>query len=295
MTTPTPVLVLDEITRVAPFGVRFWDVGAMAPAQGGLTVTAYPDTFPQLRSSAIENRSGVYSFSGLPGLRRVENGAGDDAFWAANPPAIPYTVEVTDSQDRYLPFLFATLFPVRGLFGFLGSPVSTSFTPDSTWLPVFSTPSRPLSGPSGVIRAQLQDDLSGGPAAWALMTAQAAGVPAVTALADWRGMVTLTLPYPEPPLGAPGSPLGTGAVKLTDQSWPVSITVFYAGIETQGLPDLGAILRQGTASIWSDTNHSALSSSFTLQFGNDLILRSLDSASGQPLPVLLVTMAGSPP
>jgi hypothetical protein len=296
MTTPAQVQILEEITLVAPFGVRFWDVSAMAPAQGGLTVVAYPDAFPGLRSNALENRSGVYSFSGLPGLRRVENGKGDDAFWAANPPTIPYTVEVTDFQDRYLPFLFSTLFPVRGIFGFLSSPVSTTFTPDSTWLPVFSTPSRALSGPSGVIRAQLQDDQSAGPAAWALLTAQPPGGPAVTGLADDRGMVTLTLSYPEPPSVALGSPMGPGTLRLTDQSWLINVTAFYTpGIGTQGLPDLEAILQQKAASIWRDTNHSALSGSFTLQYGNDLVLRSLDSASGQGLPVLLITLAGSPP
>ena len=77
------VQVLEELTWVAPFGVRFWDVTAMAPAGAGLTVVAYPNAFPALRSTADVNRTGVYFFHGLPGMRRFENGDGDEDFWAA--------------------------------------------------------------------------------------------------------------------------------------------------------------------------------------------------------------------
>jgi len=73
------VQTLEEITLVAPFGVRFWDVAAGAPAETGLSVAAYPDALQELVTPAIANASGIYSFSGLPGLRRAENGAGDDA------------------------------------------------------------------------------------------------------------------------------------------------------------------------------------------------------------------------
>ena len=62
-----------------------------APAEPGLSVIGYPNRFPELRVSATEGPSGIYSFSGLPGLRDAENGGGDDAFWAANPPLVPYT------------------------------------------------------------------------------------------------------------------------------------------------------------------------------------------------------------
>lgn len=287
------VVVLETATLTAPLGVRFWDVATGTPAGGGLLVLAYPDAFPERRSSATEGRSGVFSFSGLPGLRDAENSAGDEASWNANPPAVPYTVEVNDPEERYLPFRFSTLLPVRGLFGLWSSPLFSTLTPDPTWLPVFSTPVRPMAGPSASIRAQLQDDASRMAASWAIMTAQAPGLPLVAALADDRGVVTISQPYPEPVDHGTTSPLS--APKLTEQSWPVKISVFYNSAKrSQPLPNLLDILNQGNAIAWRDTAHTAAADQFYLKFGRDLILRSLDSTSGRELPVLLVTPAGSP-
>jgi hypothetical protein len=290
------VIVLEELTWVAPFGVRFWDVTAMAPAGAGLTVVAYPQGFPDLRSTADVNRSGVYFFHGLPGMRRVESGDGDESFWAAHPPSLPFTVEVSDAQQRYLPYQFSVLLPAHGLYGAAGSP-PLALTPDATWLPIFSSPSRAMPGPTAVVRTQLQDDVAKAPAAWALMTAQVAGSLVMTALADDRGVVSLTLPYPEPRNSPFASPLGPGSLKLSDQTWPLTVSVFYtpqpAGKNSFDvvLPDLEELLRQGAATAWRDTAHSAPANSFTLQFGKDLVLRSLDSGTGREMPVLLITPA----
>jgi hypothetical protein len=291
--TPT-VQVLEEITLVAPFGVRFWDVGTAAPAEPGLAVVAYPDAFPELRSAAVWNGAGIYSFSDLPGLRKAENGAGDDAYWTANPPVVPYTVEVSDPQGRYLPFQLSVLMPVRGLFGLFASPPLPVQTPDATWVPVFSTPARPVAGVTAVIRADLQDP-SGAGAAWAVVTAQVAGAALAIGIADDRGVISLALPYPELRTIPVSSPLGQAALKLGDQSWPVEIRIFWtpAVVATES-PDLEALLQQGEAFAWRDTARITPATTFTLQFGNDLILRSLDSTSGRELPYLLVTAAGSP-
>jgi len=130
-------------------------------------------------------------------------------------------------------------------------------------------------------------------ASWAIMTAQAPGLPLVTALADDRGVVTISQPYPEPVDHGTTSPLS--APKLTEQSWPVKISVFYNSAKgSQPLPNLLDILKQGNAISWRDTAHTAAADQFYLKFGRDLILRSLHSTSGRELPVLLVTPAGSP-
>jgi hypothetical protein len=292
----TQVVVLEQLTLTAPLGVRFWDVATVSPAESGLLVLAYPDAFPELRTTAVEGRSGVYSFSDLPNLREAENGAGDDAFWSANPPIVPYTVQVYDPRERYLPFRFSTLLPVRGLFGFWSGPLFAALTPDPTWLPIFSIPSRPMPSSSASIRAQLQDDSTPSrplPASWAILTVQAPGLPLVTGLADKRGMVSISQPYPEPVDQGATSPLS--AAKLTDQSWPVEVEVFYnSGKADQPLPDLQEVIQQSVAIVWRDTAHTAPADRFTLKFGSDLVLRSLDSTSGRELSVLLVTPAGSP-
>jgi hypothetical protein len=129
------------------------------------------------------------------------------------------------------------------------------------------------------------------------MTAQVAGSLVMPALADDRGVVTLTLPYPEPRNSPFASPLGPGSLKLSDQTWPLTVSVFYTPRITSPvssdfvLPDLETILAQGMATAWRDTAHSATASNFTLQFGKDLVLRSMDSGTGRDLPVLLITPA----
>jgi hypothetical protein len=289
----TQVLVLEEISLTSPFGVRLWDVARVAPAEGGLTIVAYPDLYPELRTAAVENHIGVYSFSGLPGLRRIENSTGDAAFWSANTTSIPYTVEVYDPEQRYLPYRFSTRLPVRGLFGLWESPLLSGLTPDPSWLPVFSDPARPIAGPAATISAQLQDETLTKPAAWALLTVQAPGLPLVTGLADQRGVLAISQPYPEPTDSGSGSPLN--APKLTDQNWPIEVSVFYTAHQaSQAVADLEQILHQSAAVAWRDTDHTAPADHFNLQFGQDLVLRSIDSNTGRELPVLLVTSTASP-
>jgi len=289
----TSVLVLEQLTLTAPFGVRFWDVANTAPAEAGLTVVAWPDSFPQLLTTATVGPSGMYSFPGLPGLRGFENGTGDEAFWAANPPVTPYTVQVSDSRLRYLPYQFSVMLPVRGIFALWDSPLSNTLTPGPDWLPVFSSPSRIPPGPAGAIYATLWDDDANAPAAWALLSSQAPGLPPVTALADDRGVVALFQSYPEP--GGSGTTSPLSAPNLTSQSWSVAMSVSYSRIPTvKAVPDLNQILRQHPATVWQDSAHTASADEFQLSFGTDLVLRSLDSRSGRELPVLLVTLAISP-
>ena len=288
------VQVLEEVTLVAPLGLRFWDVPAAAPAETGLVVAAYPDAYPELVIPANSNATGIYSFSGLPGLRRAENGAGDDAYWSANPPTIPYTVQVSDPQNRYLPFQLAVSLPWQGLYGLTASPPLAVPVPDATWIPVFPAPARPAPGVTGMIRALLQDP-SGAGAAWAVLTAQPAGGPLAIGVADDRGVISLPMPYPELQTTLAGSPPGPALLPLTDQSWPLDIHVYYAPfVDPDDTPDLVELLQQGEASVWQDTARSARATSFTLEYGTDLILRSVDAVSGRQLSYLLVTAAGSP-
>jgi hypothetical protein len=289
------VTVLEEISWVSPLGMRFWDVAAAAPSEAGLSVTAYPDAYPELVTPSVWNGSGVYSFSALPGLRRAENGAGDTAYWSANPPAVPYTVQVSDPQGRYLPFQFSLLLPWFGLYGLAGSPLLAAPVPDATWIPVFSAPARPAGGVAGMIRAVLEDP-TGAPAAWAVVTAQATGGALAVGVADVRGVISLPLPYPELPAAGVLSPLGSTPVKLSDQTWPLEIGVYWTPAvgEPAAAPDLEELLQQAAANVWSDTTLTVRATTFTLGFGNDLILRSVDQTSGRELPYLLVTAAGSP-
>jgi hypothetical protein len=81
---------------------------------------------------------------------------------------------------------------------------------------------------------------------------------------------------------------------LGDQTWQLTLTVFYRPGISQPFPDLGEILQQGSATVWQDSARSAPGGSYTLQFGQELVLRSRDSVTGRELSVLLVTSAQSP-
>jgi hypothetical protein len=96
---------IEEISRVTPLGLRFWDTLSGNSVGEGLTVTGYPLNNPSRRTEAISNRSGIYLLQNLPGLREIEYGYGDVAFWS-NVPQKPFVVEVVDSQGRFLPFSY---------------------------------------------------------------------------------------------------------------------------------------------------------------------------------------------
>jgi hypothetical protein len=262
------IQILETLSLVAPLGVRFWDAVDGAPVSAGLAVTAWPAMQPERRIPATVSRSGVFSFRNLPGMRAVENGLGDDAFWAAQTPRFDFVVEVVDGSNRFLPFRFAVKLPVRGL---------------SDFLPLFSSPARILVSPMGIIRAQLVDAVHGGPAAWTLVEARVDGVLAARGMADSQGALLLPMPYPEAHSAGPafGSPLSPVGQKLADQTWPVELSFFYSPQQSPAeIPDFDQVLRQGPA--------EALTTA-TLRFGQDLVLRS------GALSTLLITPAGSPP
>ena len=73
----TRMVVLDRLTIVAPLGVRFQDAITGEVIADGLTVSAYPLKQPNARRSLFPNRRGVFVLRHAPGLRDVENGAGD--------------------------------------------------------------------------------------------------------------------------------------------------------------------------------------------------------------------------
>ncbi len=283
----TTVQVMETLTLVCPLGLRFWDEVDRAPVSDGLSIVIWPTSQPDLRIPAVLNRTDVFTFHDLPGMRGIENGAGDDAFWAANPPRFDFVVQVQDAANRFLPFQLQVRLPVRGL---------------SDGLPLFSSPARVLASPMGVIRAQLFDPIHRLPAAWALVEARVDGIVVGRGLADAHGGLLLPLPYPEARNSGPafGSPLGPGGVKLTDQAWLVHLAFFYAPQQPPpAVPDLNQVLNQPPATAWVDEMLSAPLTTATLRFGQELVLRSralLASPPASPwLSTLLITPAGSPP
>src|SRR5437667_2244451 len=197
-----PVRKLETLTILAPLGIRFWDAVTNSIIADGLRVTAYPLSKPTRKVPSFPNRSGIYVLQNLPGMRDIENGAGDAEFWANLPPKRPFVVEVVDHDRRFQPFLLSVDLPVKDIFTLecaLGSPPSP---PDTglSMVPLYSAPARPVPGAMGILRASLWDPLTGTPAAWAMLEAYVGGRSPVHAhgFADEKGRIALIFPYPEP-------------------------------------------------------------------------------------------------
>lgn len=268
-------LALETVTRTALLGVRFWDRVTAAVVADGLEVVETASATP-----AVPNRSGVFVLHDLPDLRASAFGGGDDAFWASPPVASTIAFTVVDPFSRFLPFAFTADVPLRGLFaedcGLDASP------PDQIvgGVPLFSTPSR--VPPTGVaaVRADLWDVEAGAQAAWAVLEVSAAAGPLYRGVADALGRTVVFLPYPEPPWHGSSPPPGSRS--LSNQTWPLTVTVRYApalaspplpGPASVTVPDLCAVLMQPAGTLLAADSPTTALGSQILTFGRELVLR----------------------
>jgi hypothetical protein len=259
----------------------------------GLRVNVYPEGSSSSARRMKPNVSGVFTTHDLPRLRLAEAGAGDDAYWA-RVSTRSFVVEVSDATGQFMPFSFSAQLPFRGLFVWtcaLSSPPATNGLSDGVVL--FSAPSRAIAPMRAVIRAQLQDAASGGPAAGAVLSAVIGSWPAVFGVADAQGRVVVLTPYPEPSdfpdVGDWTSPpfAPTGAT-LASYTWPVALSVQYAGTTAYpAFPDLCTTLSQAPGTLWGTTAGGPFAQQ-TLTMGVPLVLRTVDATTGLQLPVVLV-------
>jgi len=276
------VAVLEWISIVTPLAVRFRDEATLSFFSDDLSVAVYPPGTPELKTDGVVNRSGVFVFRNLPGLRDVEHGSGDADFWAANPPQLDFVLEVRDNAGRFLPESLRIKLPQRHPLGLgIASPVASPLVlqtgGDTAFLPLYSAASRPLPEGMAVLRTELWDADNEEPAAWAMVEATAGEQRTVAGLADAGGRVMLPLPYPKPvvALGSPlGSPLGGGG-PITQQSWPVAFTVrYHRRTPAPGVPDLADVLTQPAVTAWQETSLTTPWTSATLRYGRELVLAS---------------------
>jgi hypothetical protein len=263
MSVAMSVHVLEELTLVTPLGVKFRDESTATPVAGDLVVTLHPDGAADRKTRGVINRSGIFVFRNLPGMRDIEHGAGNGAFWAAQSPQFDFVLEVTDRAARFLPYSLALQLPGRRL---LTLPAVSPFEPTDA-LPLFSAPSRDAVEAMAVIRMELVDAVSHEPAAWALVEARTETT-TIRGLADERGRVMLALPWPPPHVVL-------GSLPSADPAWSVDLTIRYARrapVPTR--PDLEDVLTQPIA----------FTTTATLHFGQELQLAPIS-----------ITPAGSPP
>jgi hypothetical protein len=309
--------VTTELTaRVAPLGVRFVDDLSGRVVWSGLSAWAWPSTEPSAVVPLVLNRSNVYTLVDAPGLRDLTWGAGDDAYWAALPRRLGFTVEVDDRQGRFLPFRFTVALPRRGLLRLAcGSPEAPAPLPagaEPDGVPLFTAPSRPGAPGRAVLRAELWDAARRAPAAWAVLAgttpgAALRGEPPARAVADHHGRVALHFPVPDErdfDGGSFDSPSGPGGAPLGARTWQVNVSAAYGALApatppsraaTPPLPDVCAALAQPPARLWDRLGGAPVElGPVTMRFGQETLLASSDPGDAPPS-VVLVTPALSPP
>jgi hypothetical protein len=269
------------VTRVTPFGARFWDEATRRFVADGLRLRAWPTADTRGRATeGFANPSGVMLLAGLPGLRAAEDGAGDDAYWAnvdasARSPSPAYRVQLSDRAGRFLPYAFDAHLPVRG---FYPSPIASFASPPvPDAFPLFSAPARPLPPALAAIRAQLRTS-AGRPASWALLEASWNGEHLCTGLADREGRVALYFAYPEPvpkPLHASPAPAhGEAAwdIVLAARHDPYASDDAVPMVET-----LERIFAQAPRTLLADAASAGALAAQTLHRAAELVVRSASS------------------
>lgn len=238
-------LLGETFSLLAPLALRFWDPVALRFVTSDLLVTATALGQRGRPVAAMLNLSGVYCFLHLPGLRSLEQGAGDSAYWTQiSPLRRPFQVTVIDRSGQYLPMTLSLMAPGQGLYTpTCGGSAFTVPTPPTS-VPLFSAPTRPTPPGMAVIRSELRQ--ANQPAAWAVLEAWNAAPDELGAelvgrgQADAQGRVALFLPWPRPTLGQP----------LDAQSWSIHLRTRYTPtLATASPPDLCAVLQQPVASL----------------------------------------------
>jgi hypothetical protein len=278
--------LLAGATRTALLGVRFWDsVAGRAPAEG-LAVTE-----TSTGAAALTTPSNAYVFHDLPGLRAAAFGAGDSTFWGSPPVSAPFTFEVTDSDERFIPFRFTAELPQPGLFV---PPCLTTGSPPlpASCVPVFSAPARPVQPGMALVRAELWNAVADAPAAGAVLEVTGVGARPWRGIADVQGRVAVQCPYPEPRWQSTSPPAGSAA--LSAQTWTIDVSVRYSPAQSSPPaaawqacqpPDLCDVWTQTSGTLLATYSPSAVLPPQTLTFGRELVLRS----TGQSILLVLPT------
>jgi hypothetical protein len=269
--------VSERFTRTALLGVRFWDRVSGRPVADGLELVETSSGV-----AATYGPHGVFAFHDLPGFSDSAYGAGDEPFWNSPPPArAPFTFRLRDRERRFLPFTFEADVPTRGLFA-----EDCGLTPSPPEIvgvvPLFSAPSRVAPGAVARVSADLWDAEADRHAAWAVLEVSTGTGAAYRGVADERGRVVVLFAYPEPPLHAASPSPPPGSRALSNQTWPLTLSVRYAPAAMSPPPpdpasgeppDLCAVLTQPPATLLASGSPVTPLGTQLLAFGRELALR----------------------
>lgn len=229
--------LVETLTRFTPLGIRFWDPSSARPVREGLRVRAWPEGAAGSGRQAFRTVSGVYAFSGLPGLEAVEWGEAP----SSGPEVVPlqrrFVVAVEDPRGRFLPAAFVLDLP-REERGPYPAVEAGSLPEDSVpGVPLFSAPARPVPPGAAAVRAELRDAATGEPAAHALLEVEVDGE-SWLGLADGGGRVAVYFPVPTFRHVLVGS-FPEGGAPPHEHTWELTIRVRWASGAVSVAPEGG--------------------------------------------------------
>lgn len=257
-----PVLAgIERTTLRAPLGVGFWDAVEGNLVRDGLVVTRRPAHVTEREATGLVSPGGIHVFHHLPGLT---------ARSIFEHEAIPsgtrrFAFEVDDARNHFHPFWFEADCPADGLFVpncLHGSP------PETRYLPLFSTATRPAPPGKARLRMNLVDVATGRPAAWAMVHVEYGGQELAAGLSGIDGALHVIFNYPEPPIASPPSAF--------PWHWRIRLRAEYA-TPAQGaptIPSLCYVISQPPARLLTDTSASVELVESDLEFGRELVVTS---------------------
>jgi hypothetical protein len=287
---------------VTPLGIRFRDIALEGPITSGLVVFVKAVLFEGGPMQVTANPSGIFGFHGMPGLHAFEYPTSlDGPIWSP-PTALPFVVMVADRLARFLPAVFGVELPLPPV----ASPPLADLDADPAPLLdafLFTAPPRPATSGLAAIRAHLWDRDADEPAAHARVRVTV-GDRTRIGVADERGRVLVLVPWPLLERLRLGSPPGSGQQPPSEQTWPVSLDVWYRPdlprpFDSDAvlpppwsvLPGLKGILEHtGRASIWpSPAGPPLLTWTGQIAYDHELVVRT-DTVSE-----LWISRGASPP
>jgi len=286
------VTVLERIRRASALAIRFWDVALDRQVTSGLQVVACLHGQKKPIALAAPNRSGVYVFAHLPGLREFEFADHDLLGPIPENQLQKYDIHVKDHQQRFLAVSFRLTAPFLGIF-----PAGEGLaSPLPFWgLDLFSQASRKTPAGFAAVYAELRDSGRETPAAYAHFEVETEDGKVHHGIADAAGKAAVYFPYPPVQLPLASSPFSGGPVSLSAHTWPLRCRVYYAPDQQQKLsafdePNLKSILEQDQAMVQLRRSGVPVSEIETsIQLNVPAVLRSEGES------VLLVAETTSPP
>jgi len=263
--------LLERWTRVAPLGVRFWDVSFQCMVMDGLVVTAKPLEQPTRLVQATMSSGGIFGFARLPLVKpELVFGEGDKKYWDDMSAADQrdYLVTVIDMNGRFLPCNFVARAPLKGVFDFSNTGDVIPRVPAA--VPLFSNSARRVLSVLGTAYVTLEQGNK--PVKYAIVQVVKDGAILGTGMSDERGAAVVTFPYPDlvagtPLFDAPGEPVIHG------QKWEVKIQVLRnpADVVTADkLPDIVKVMKSDQELLIEHVTDAT----FTVKYGIPLVVRS---------------------